>query len=103
MLGESLGLPVTPAVRNGMEFLLATPVVLWCGWPFFERFWSSLVNRSPNMFTLLGLGTGAAYLDSVVATFFPQIFPPSFLGMDIAAPAYFQAAAEITPLVRLLQ
>jgi Cu+-exporting ATPase len=103
MLGESLGLHLTPAVQNGIEFLLATPVVLWGGWPFFERFWSSLVNRSPNMFTLIGLGTGAAYLDSVVATFFPRIFPASFRGMDGAAPVYFEAAAVITTLVLLGQ
>jgi Cu+-exporting ATPase len=103
MLGESLGLHLTPAVRNGFEFLLATPVVLWGGWPFFERFWSSLVNRSPNMFTLIGLGTGAAYLDSVVATFFPRIFPASFRGTDGAAPVYFEAAAVITTLVLLGQ
>src|SRR5947209_19804146 len=70
MLGESPGLHLTSTVRSGIEFLLATPVVLWGGWPFFERFWSSLIHRSPNMFTLIGLGTGAAYLDSVVATFF---------------------------------
>ncbi|HEV1995337.1 MAG TPA: heavy metal translocating P-type ATPase [Candidatus Acidoferrum sp.] len=103
MLGESLGLHLTPTVRNGIEFLLATPVVLWGGWPFFERFWSSLVNRSPNMFTLIGLGTGAAYLDSVAATFFPQIFPASIRGMDGAAPVYFEAAAVITTLVLLGQ
>ena len=103
MLGESLGLHLTPAFRNGIEFLLATPVVLWGGWPFFERFWSSLTNRSPNMFTLIGLGTGAAYLNSVVATFSPQIFPASFRGMDGAAPVYFEAAAVITTLVLLGQ
>jgi len=103
MFGESLGLHLTPMVQNGIEFLLATPVVLWGGWPFFKRFWSSLVNRSPNMFTLIGLGTGAAYLDSVVATFFPQIFPASFRGMDGAAPVYFEAAAVITTLVLLGQ
>src|SRR5881398_2302240 len=80
-----------------------TPVVLWGGWPFFERFWSSLVNRSPNMFTLIGLGTGAAYFDSVLATFFPQIFPASFRGMNDAAPVYFEAAAVITTLVLLGQ
>src|SRR5713226_3555056 len=102
MFGESLGLHLTPMVRNGIEFLLATPVVLWGGWPFFERFWSSLVNRSPNMFTLIGLGTGAAYLDSVAATFFPQIFPASFRGMDGAAPVYFEAAV-VTTLVLLGQ
>jgi Cu+-exporting ATPase len=103
MVGESLGLHLTPSVRNGIEFLLATPVVLWGGWPLFERFWSSLVNRSPNMFTLIGLGTGAAYLDSVTATFFSQIFPASFHGMDGAAPVYFEAAAVITTLVLLGQ
>jgi Cu+-exporting ATPase len=103
MLGESLGLHLTPGFRNGIEFLLATPVVIWGGLPFFERFWSSLVNRSPNMFTLIGLGTGTAYLESVVATFFPQIFPASFRGMDSAAPVYFEAAAVITTLVLLGQ
>jgi Cu+-exporting ATPase len=103
MFGESLGLHPRPLVLNGIEFLLATPVVLWSGWPFFERFWSSLINRSPNMFTLIGLGTGAAYLDSVTATFFPQIFPASFRGMDGAAPVYFEAAAVITTLVLLGQ
>ena len=103
MLGESLGLHLASQVRNAIEFFLATPVVLWGGWPFFERFWSSLLNRSPNMFTLIGLGTGAAYLDSVVATFFPQIFPASFRGMDGAAPVYFEAAAVITTLVLLGQ
>src|SRR5258708_17287686 len=103
MLGESLGLHLTSTVRNGIEFFLATPVVLWGGWPFFERFWSSLLNRRPNMFTLICLGTGAAYLDSVAATFFPQVVPASFHGMDGAAPVYFEAAAVITTLVLLGQ
>jgi P-type Cu+ transporter len=103
MFGEVLGLRLTHSLRNMIEFWLATPVVLWGGRPFFERFWASLVNRSPNMFTLIGLGTGAAYLDSVVATFFPQIFPASFRGMDGAAPVYFEAAAVITALVLLGQ
>ena len=103
MLGESLGLHLTSTVRNAIEFFLATPVVLWGGWPFFERFWSSLVNRSPNMFTLIGLGTGAAYFDSVVATFFPHIFPVSFRSIDGAAPVYFEPAAVITTLVLLGQ
>ena len=103
MFGESLGLHLAPQVRNAIEVFLATPVVLWGGWPFFERFWSSVVNRSPNMFTLIGLGTGAAYLDSVVATFFPRIFPASFRGTDGAAPVYFEAAAIITTLVLLGQ
>jgi len=103
MIGESFDVPLLPNVRNGIEFLLATPVVLWGGWPFFERFWSSLVNRTPNMFTLIGLGTGAAYLDSVAATFFPQVFPASLRGMPGAAPVYFEAAAVITTLVLLGQ
>src|SRR5262249_4488353 len=75
---------------------------LWGGWPFFERFWASIVNRSPNMFTLIGLGTGAAYLESVAATVFPKWFPTSFLEMG-AAPVYFEAAAVITTLVLLGQ
>jgi Cu+-exporting ATPase len=103
MLGDLIGVHLAPTVRNGLEFFLATPVVLWGGWPFFARFWSSLVNRSPNMFTLIGLGTGAAYFDSVLATFFPQIFPASFRGIDGAAPVYFEAAAVITTLVLLGQ
>jgi len=103
MLGESLGWQFLPAVRNVIEFLLATPVVVWGGRPFFERFWSSLVNRSPNMFTLIGLGTGAAYLESVVATAFPQFFPASFRDMQGGAPVYFEAAAVITTLVLLGQ
>jgi P-type Cu+ transporter len=60
-----------------LEFALATPVVIWCGLPFFQRFWTSLVNRSPNMFTLIGLGTAAAYIYSVVGTVAPEIFPVS--------------------------
>src|SRR5438477_4355455 len=99
----ALGLRLTHNVRNLIEFALATPVVLWGGWPFFERFWASLVNRSPNMFTLIGLGTSAAYLDSVATTFFPQVFPASFRSMDGAAPVYFEAAAVITTLVLLGQ
>ncbi|HEV2196109.1 MAG TPA: heavy metal translocating P-type ATPase [Candidatus Acidoferrum sp.] len=103
MFGDVIGLRMTHSVRNVVEFVLATPVVLWGGWPFFERFWASLVNRSPNMFTLIGLGTGAAYVESVVATFFPQAFPASFRGMEGAAPVYFEAAAVITTLVLLGQ
>jgi len=103
MFGDSLGLDLEPSMRNIVEFLLATPVVLWGGWPFFQRFWSSLVNRSPNMFTLIGLGAGAAYLDSVTATFLPQIFPAAMRGTDGAAPVYFEAAAVITTLVLLGQ
>jgi Cu+-exporting ATPase len=103
MFGESLGLHVAPTALHWIELALATPVVLWGGWPFFERFWASLVNRSPNMFTLIGLGTGAAYLDSVIATFFPQVFPASLRDMHGAVPVYFEAAAIITTLVLLGQ
>src|SRR5258708_4300308 len=103
MLGESVGLHLTSTVRNGIELLLATPVVVWGGWPFFQRFWSSLIHRSPNMFTLIGLGTGAAFLDSVVATIFPQLFPQAFRAIDGSVPVYFEAAAVITTLVLLGQ
>ena len=65
-----------------LELLLATPVVLWGGWPFFQRGWASIVNRSTNMFTLIAMGTGVAYLYSLVATLFPQIFPASFRSMS---------------------
>ena len=103
MFGEKLGPHFSGTVRNCIKLLLATPGVLWAGWPFFERFWSSLVNRSPNMFTLIGLGTGAAFLDSVVATILPQLFPASFREMDGSVPVYFEAAAVITTLVLLGQ
>jgi P-type Cu+ transporter len=86
-----------------IEFVLATPVVLWGGWPFFQRFWSSLVNRSPNMFTLIGMGTGVAYGYSVIAVVAPQIFPASLRTMDGFPEVYFEAAAAITTLVLLGQ
>jgi len=86
-----------------IEFVLSTPVVLWCGLPFFQRFWTSLVNRSPNMFTLIGLGTGVAYLYSVVATIAPRIFPESLRRMGGYPDVYFEAAAVITALVLLGQ
>jgi Cu+-exporting ATPase len=103
MFGDALKLPLSPVVRNWLEFVLATPVVLWGGWPFFQRFWASLIHRSPNMFTLIGLGTGAAYLESVAATLFPQIFPASFRDLHGAVATYFEAAAVITTLVLLGQ
>ena len=103
MFGEKLGLPLSGTARHWMEFALAGPVVLWGGRPFFERFWASLINRSPNMFTLIGLGTGAAFLESLVATAFPRVFPPSFREMDGSVPVYFEAAAVITTLVLLGQ
>jgi Cu+-exporting ATPase len=103
MFGESLGLHWASQMKNAIELLLATPVVLWGGWPFFERFWGSLVHRSPNMFTLIGLGTGAAYLYSVAATLFPAAFPASFRDMHGGVAVYFEAAAVITTLVLLGQ
>jgi Cu+-exporting ATPase len=103
MFGDALRLPVSQGALNWIEFILATPVVVWGGWPFFQRFWASVINRSPNMFTLIALGTGAAYLDSVAATLFPQIFPPSFRDMHGAVSTYFEAAAVITTLVLLGQ
>ena len=86
-----------------VQLALATPVVLWCGWPLFVRAWASLVNRSLNMFTLIGLGTGAAYAQSVIATLAPGLFPKSFRGHDGGVPVYFEAAAVITVLVLLGQ
>ena len=79
-----------------IELALATPVVLWGGLPFFARGWASIVNRSLNMFTLIAIGTGAAYLTSVVATLFPGIFPDTFRGHGGEVPVYFEAAAVIT-------
>src|SRR5439155_23550614 len=86
-----------------IQFVLATPVVLWCGWPFFERAWASVVQRSPNMFTLIALGVGAAYLDSTAATFFPDIFPEGFRAEGGMVEGYFESAAAITVLVLLGQ
>ena len=103
MFGEALGVHWESGTKKAIEFLLATPVVLWCGWPFYQRFWNSLVHRSPNMFTLIGLGTGAAYAYSVAATLFPQFFPASFRDMHGGVAVYFEAAAVITTLVLLGQ
>jgi Cu+-exporting ATPase len=86
-----------------IELALATPVVLWGGWPFFQRGWASIVNRSTNMFTLIAMGTGVAYLYSLIATVFPQIFPSAFREMDGQPDIYFEAAAAITTLVLLGQ
>src|SRR6267378_46504 len=85
------------------EFILATPVVLWGGWPFFVRGWRSLVTRNLNMFTLIGLGVGVSYVFSVVGTFLPGIFPASFRGEGGEVAVYFEAAAAITTLVLLGQ
>jgi Cu+-exporting ATPase len=86
-----------------LEMILATPVVLWGGWPFFVRGWKSIVTWNPNMFTLIGLGTGVAYGYSVVAALLPDIFPPSFRGKSGEVASYFEAAAVITTLVLLGQ
>jgi len=86
-----------------IEFATATPVVLWAGWPFFERGWASIVHRSPNMFTLIAIGTGAAYLYSVAAVVAPGIFPSTFRDMFGNLGLYFEAAAVITVLVLLGQ
>jgi len=103
MVGEKSSLHLAPATANAIQLLLTTPVVVWCGWPIFQRFWASLLNRSANMFTLIGLGTSAAYVYSVAATLFPQIFPASFHDRNGGVPVYFEAAAVITALVLLGQ
>ena len=98
MLDMFGGRMLTGGTEVWIQLLLATPVVLWGGWPFFERAWRSVVNRSPNMFTLIAMGTGTAYGYSVVAALFPSLFPNSFRhGGEVAV--YFEAAAVITTLV----
>jgi len=99
----SLRHAIPPRLFVGVQLVLATPVVLWCGWPFFVRGWASLVNRSLNMFTLIAMGTGTAYLYSVAATIAPGRFPDSFRDHGGTVPVYFEAAAVITVLVLLGQ
>jgi Cu+-exporting ATPase len=94
---------VTGATSNWIQLALATPVVLWAGKPFFERGWASIVSRNLNMFTLIAIGTGMAWLYSIVATLAPQMFPPGFQRIDGSVPVYFEAAAVITVLVLLGQ
>lgn len=94
---------VDPLVSNWVQLVLATPVVLWAGWPFFERAWLSLQTLNLNMFTLIAMGTGVAWLYSVVATVAPGVFPETFRGMGGAVAVYFEAAAVITVLVLLGQ
>lgn len=101
--GQPLQHLLTMRAMVWIELALATPVVLWGGWPFFERGWASVVNRSLNMFTLIALGTGTAFLYSVVAVIFPQLFPAKFRGTNGEVPVYFEAAAAITTLVLLGQ
>jgi Cu+-exporting ATPase len=86
-----------------LQLALATPAVLWGGWPFFDRFWASLKTRNLNMFTLIGMGVGVAYCYSLVATVAPRIFPATLRTMDGLVPVYFEAAAAITTLVLLGQ
>jgi Cu+-exporting ATPase len=90
-------------LSNWIQLVLATPVVLWCGWQFFERAWTSLTTRHLNMFTLIAMGTGVAWVYSVVATVAPGLFPPTFRAMDGSVAIYFEAAAVITVLVLLGQ
>lgn len=94
---------VPTTISVWVQFLLATPVVLWAGWPFFERGWASLVSRNLNMFTLIAIGTGVAWAYSVVATLAPSIFPAAFRASDGTVEVYFEAAAVITVLVLLGQ
>ena len=94
---------VDPKLSNYVQFAFATPVVLWAGWPFFVRAWQSLVTRNLNMFTLIAMGTGVAYVYSLAATFVPQIFPHAFLGHSGVPASYFEAASVITVLVLMGQ
>jgi Cu+-exporting ATPase len=100
MSGHVLNMHWLPQqTSNWVQLVLATPVVLWAGWPFFERGWQSLVTRNLNMFTLIALGTGVAWAYSVIATVAPQLFPPAFRNHDGSVAIYFEAAAVITVLV----
>ena len=101
--GQPVQRSISPHVLNWIQLVLATPVVFWGGWPFFERGWASIVNRSLNMFTLIAIGVGTAFVYSVAATLFPDAFPPSFRGHGGEVGVYFDAAATITTLVLLGQ
>jgi Cu+-exporting ATPase len=101
MFGHKLNL-LESQTQTWVELFLSLPIVLWAGWPFFHRGWQSIANRSPNMWTLIGLGTGAAFLYSVVATVVPQVFPASFMSMGRIG-VYFEAAAVIISLTLLGQ
>ncbi|MFZ1700971.1 MAG: heavy metal translocating P-type ATPase [Pyrinomonadaceae bacterium] len=94
---------LSTSINLWVQFALATPVVLWGGFPFFQRGWASIKNVSPNMFTLIAIGTGAAWLYSIIALFFPEVFPESFRGKTGEVYLYFEAAAVITTLVLLGQ
>jgi len=94
---------IDQTLSNWIQLVFATPVVLWAGWPFFVRGWQSLVTRNLNMFTLIAIGTGVAYVYSLIGTIAPDIFPATFRGHDGAVAVYFEAAAVITVLVLLGQ
>ena len=101
--GQPLQHSVSMRLLNLIQLALATPVVIWGGWPFFQRGWASIINRSLNMFTLIAIGTGAAYWYSVIATFLPNIFPASFRGHGDEVGVYFEVSAVIVVLVLLGQ
>lgn len=101
--GQPLDRILPASTRNWIQWLVATPVVLWAGRPLFERAWFSVINRAPNMFTLIGMGTGAAYVYSAVVTMLPEALPASFRSHDGSIAVYFEAAAVITVLVLLGQ
>lgn len=101
--GQPIQHAIPAWINAGIQFILATPVVLWGGLPFFERGWASLKTRNFNMFTLIALGTGVAYLFSLIGTFFPSVFPESLRVHGGMVPLYFEAAAVITTLVLLGQ
>jgi Cu+-exporting ATPase len=103
MPGQPVQRALSPGALAWIQLVLASPVVLWGGWPFFQRGVASVRNRHLNMFTLIALGTGAAYLFSLFATFFPGALPHAFTGHGAAVPVYFEAAASITTLVLLGQ
>ncbi|MGE3541506.1 MAG: heavy metal translocating P-type ATPase [Candidatus Tectimicrobiota bacterium] len=103
LLGASVVRLLPGRLLAWLQLVLATPVVLWGGWPFFERGWASVVHRHLNMFTLIAIGTGTAYGYSVVATLFPRLFPHAFQGHGGGVAVYFEAAAAITTLVLLGQ
>ncbi len=103
MILEMLSAGVSGQIAGWIQFLLATPVVVWGGWPFFQRAGASVVNRHFNMFTLIALGIGASYLFSLAALLFPQAIPVSFRSPERALPLYFEPAAVITTLVLLGQ
>ena len=103
LLGLDLGRAIPRGLAHWIQLAIATPVVLWAGWPVFKRCWASFLKMSPNMWTLIGIGVGAAYLYSIVATLAPGIFPAAFRGPEGQVDVYFEAAAVIIALVLLGQ